>query len=61
MQTQRVGSSDLKVSRICLGTMTFGSGIDEATSYYFVGLIVQQIVGRACSATLADLGGAYDI
>jgi aryl-alcohol dehydrogenase-like predicted oxidoreductase len=29
----RLGKSGLQVSRICLGTMTFGAGADEATSF----------------------------
>ncbi len=33
MDIVRLGRSGLKVSRICLGTMTFGSGADEATSF----------------------------
>ena len=33
MEITRLGRSGLKVSRICLGTMTFGSGADEATSF----------------------------
>ncbi|MBN1641521.1 MAG: aldo/keto reductase [Anaerolineae bacterium] len=33
MEYVRLGRSGLKVSRICLGTMTFGGGADEATSF----------------------------
>jgi aryl-alcohol dehydrogenase-like predicted oxidoreductase len=33
MEYVRLGRSGLKVSRICLGTMTFGAGADEATSF----------------------------
>ena len=29
----RLGQSDLHVTPICLGTMTFGQQVDEATSY----------------------------
>jgi aryl-alcohol dehydrogenase-like predicted oxidoreductase len=32
MQTRRLGSTGLKVSEICLGTMTFGHQCDEGTS-----------------------------
>jgi aryl-alcohol dehydrogenase-like predicted oxidoreductase len=32
MQRRRLGSTSLTVSEICLGTMTFGSQADEATS-----------------------------
>ena len=33
MQTKRLGKSAIVVSKICLGTMTFGSQVDEATSF----------------------------
>jgi aryl-alcohol dehydrogenase-like predicted oxidoreductase len=33
MQTRRLGRTGLKVSEICLGTMTFGHQCDEATSF----------------------------
>lgn len=33
MQQRRLGSTGLTVSEICLGTMTFGSFADEATSF----------------------------
>ena len=33
MQYRKLGGTDLNVSRICLGTMTFGAESDEATSF----------------------------
>jgi aryl-alcohol dehydrogenase-like predicted oxidoreductase len=33
MQNTRLGHSDLSVTRICLGTMTFGEQVDEAGSH----------------------------
>jgi len=33
MQTTRLGRSDLDVTRICLGTMTFGEQVDQAGSF----------------------------
>jgi aryl-alcohol dehydrogenase-like predicted oxidoreductase len=33
MQTKRLGKSAIVVSKICMGTMTFGSGADEAMSH----------------------------
>src|SRR3989441_11708555 len=33
MQIRRMGNTGLKVSEICLGTMTFGHQCDEATSF----------------------------
>jgi aryl-alcohol dehydrogenase-like predicted oxidoreductase len=33
VQHKRLGRSPIQVSKICMGTMTFGSGADEATSH----------------------------
>src|ERR1700680_1988568 len=33
MQVRRLGRTGLKVSEVCLGTMTFGHQCDEATSF----------------------------
>jgi len=33
MKTKQLGQSDLQVTPICLGTMTFGEQVDEATSH----------------------------
>lgn len=33
MKTIQLGQSDLQVTPVCLGTMTFGEQVDEATSY----------------------------
>jgi aryl-alcohol dehydrogenase-like predicted oxidoreductase len=33
METRKLGHTDLEVSRICFGTMTFGSQMDEATAH----------------------------
>jgi aryl-alcohol dehydrogenase-like predicted oxidoreductase len=33
METVRLGASNLQVSRFCLGTMIFGSQLDEARSH----------------------------
>ena len=38
MEYRRMGRSGLKVSEICLGTMTFGHGTDEAESKRIVDL-----------------------
>ena len=38
MEYRRLGKSGLKVSEICLGTMTFGHGADEAESNCMVDL-----------------------
>ncbi|MDF1515108.1 MAG: aldo/keto reductase [Anaerolineae bacterium] len=41
MEQVRLGQSGLKVSRICLGTMTFGSGADEATAFSIMDRFVE--------------------
>jgi len=33
MQTTRLGHSDLEVTKVCLGTMTFGEQVNEATAH----------------------------
>lgn len=33
MKTLQLGSSDLHVSPVCLGTMTFGEQVDEPTAH----------------------------
>jgi aryl-alcohol dehydrogenase-like predicted oxidoreductase len=38
MEYRRLGQSGLKVSELCLGTMTFGHGADEATARQMVDL-----------------------
>lgn len=46
MDIVRLGRSGLKVSRICMGTMTFGSGADETTAF--------ELLDR-----FAELGGTF--
>lgn len=41
METVRLGRSGLKVSRVCLGTMTFGQGADEDTSFQLMDRFVE--------------------
>jgi aryl-alcohol dehydrogenase-like predicted oxidoreductase len=41
MEIVRLGKSGLQVSRICLGTMTFGAGADEATSFQLMDRFVE--------------------
>jgi aryl-alcohol dehydrogenase (NADP+) len=55
MQHVRLGSSGLKVSRLCLGTMTFGLQCDEATS--------RAILERAAEGgiTFLDTADAYPL
>ena len=55
MQHVRLGNTGLKVSRLCLGTMTFGYQCDEATSF--------AILDRAASAgiTFMDSSDVYPL
>jgi aryl-alcohol dehydrogenase-like predicted oxidoreductase len=41
MEYRRLGQSGLKVSELCLGTMTFGHGTDEATAKQMVDLALE--------------------
>src|SRR5262245_49344909 len=55
MKTRRMGNTGLKVSEICLGTMTFGHQCDEATSF--------AILDRAAEAGVyfLDTADAYPV
>jgi aryl-alcohol dehydrogenase (NADP+) len=55
MKTRRLGRTDLEVSEICLGTMTFGHQSDEATSF--------AILDRAAEAGVSfiDVADAYPV
>src|SRR5258707_930588 len=55
MKTRRLGSTGLKVSEVCLGTMTFGNQCDEAASF--------AILDRAAErgVTFLDTADAYPV
>jgi aryl-alcohol dehydrogenase-like predicted oxidoreductase len=55
MKTRRMGNTGLKLSEICLGTMTFGHQCDEATS--------RAILDRAAErgVTFLDTADAYPV
>src|SRR5260370_18007469 len=55
LETRRLGQTGLKVSAICLGTMTFGHQCDEATSF--------AILDRATAGgvTFLDTADAYPV
>ncbi|AMM23592.1 aldo/keto reductase [Variovorax sp. PAMC 28711] len=42
MQKIKLGQSDLQVTPICLGTMTFGEQVDEATAHQILGLSLER-------------------
>lgn len=55
METRRLGRTGLKVTKVCLGTMTFGHQCDEPTSF--------AILDRAAAAgvTFLDTADAYPV
>ncbi len=55
MQHRRLGRTGLKVSEICLGTMTFAGQSDEATSYRILDVAAERGV------TFLDTADAYPI
>ncbi|MGO9466662.1 MAG: aldo/keto reductase [Isosphaeraceae bacterium] len=55
MQQRRLGRTGLKVSEICLGTMTFAGQSDEATSYRILDVAAERGV------TFLDTADAYPI
>src|ERR1700724_4204078 len=57
MKIKRMGRTGLKVSEICLGTMTFGKQCDEATSFAIMEAAVDQGVGFFDTADGYPMGG----
>ena len=53
MKAVSLGKSGLKVSKVCLGTMTFGREADEATSFKIMDYFVEQ------GGTFLDTADAY--
>ena len=52
MQTTRLGRSDLDVTRICLGTMTFGEQVDEAGSFAILDRAIERGVNLIDTAEM---------
>jgi aryl-alcohol dehydrogenase-like predicted oxidoreductase len=57
MKTKQMGRTGLKVSEICLGTMTFGNQADEATSFTIMDVADQAGVNFFDTADAYPLGG----
>jgi aryl-alcohol dehydrogenase-like predicted oxidoreductase len=55
MKIVQLGKSGLKVSQVCLGTMTFGREADEAASFAIMDYFVEQ------GGTFLDTADAYSI
>jgi predicted aldo/keto reductase-like oxidoreductase len=58
MQTTTLPHTDLRVSRACVGTMTFGSQTDEATATRIVDLCVDRGINFLDTANVYNLGKA---
>jgi 1-deoxyxylulose-5-phosphate synthase len=61
MQHVRFGKTGLQVSRLCLGTMTFGLQCDEATSFRILDTAAEAGVTFLDTADVYPLGGTVDI
>jgi 1-deoxyxylulose-5-phosphate synthase len=57
MKTKKMGRTGLKVSEICLGTMTFGRQCDEATSFAIMDTAVEHGVDFFDTADGYPMGG----
>ena len=56
METRTLGGTDLKVSRLCLGTMTFGAQVDEPTAASMVDLCLEQGINFFDTANVYNAG-----
>ncbi len=61
MQTVRFGPTGLQVSRLCLGTMTFGLQCDEATSFAIMNQAAEAGITFFDTADVYPLGGTLDL
>ena len=60
MQNTRLGNTGLKVSRLCLGTMTFGLQCDEAQSIGILDAAAEGGINFLDTADAYPLGGSLD-
>lgn len=61
MQHVRFGSTGLHVSRLCLGTMTFGLQCDEPTSFGIMDAAAEAGITFFDTADVYPLGGTQDV
>jgi 1-deoxyxylulose-5-phosphate synthase len=61
METRTLGKTNLRVSRVCLGTMTFGAQTDEATALAMVNLCLDQGINFFDTANVYNAGGSESI
>ncbi len=60
MQHVRFGGTGLQVSRLCLGTMTFGLQCDEATSFAIMNAAAEAGIDFLDTADVYPLGGTLE-
>jgi len=60
MQHVRFGNTGLQVSRLCLGTMTFGLQCDEATSFRILDAAADAGITFLDTADVYPLGGTHE-
>ena len=61
MDSRKLGHTDLAVSRICFGTMTFGSQMDQATAHRTLDYCVDQGINFIDTANVYNRGEAERI
>jgi aryl-alcohol dehydrogenase-like predicted oxidoreductase len=61
METRTLGKTDLRVSRVCLGTMTFGAQTDEATALEMVNRCLERGVNFFDTANVYNAGASETI
>ena len=61
MDTRTLGHTGLSVSRICFGTMTFGSQMDEATAHRTLDFCVDRGINFIDTANVYNKGAAERI
>src|SRR5690348_10246986 len=61
MQIKKLGRTGLKVSAICLGTMTFGNQADEATAFAIMDAADAAGVTFVDTADVYPLGGGHEL
>src|SRR6185503_17234763 len=61
METRTLGKTNLSVSRVCLGTMTFGAQTDEATAIDMVSTCLDRGVNFFDTANVYNAGASERI
>ena len=61
MKIKQLGRTGLRVTEVCLGTMTFGNQADEATSFAIMDTAVEHGVTFFDTADVYPLGGTLDV